>query len=141
MGKGFEDLDVYKEARSFRKRVFKLTAMLPSQERYVLVAQMRRAALSITNNIAEGHGSRSFKHNVSYLYRARGSVQEMQDDLNTCEDQGYFEKEHLEDLREDSIRVAKLINGYIRYLKSKLAEAKGIVTADRPPKGAKQKTS
>jgi len=141
MGKGFEDLDVYREARSFRKRVFKLTTMLPNQERHVLFSQMRRAALSITNNIAEGHGTRGFRHNASYLYRARGSVQEIQDDLNTCEDQGYFEKEHLEDLREDSIRVAKLINGYIRYLKSRLAEAKGIVTADRPAKGAKQKRS
>ena len=107
----------------------------------VIVRQVVSSSSSVPANIAEGHGTRGFRHNVSYLYRARGSVQELQDDLNTCEDQGYFEKEHLEDLREDSIRVAKLINGYIRYLKSRLAETKGIVTADSPPKGAKQKTS
>jgi len=122
MGAGFEDLDVYQQARGFRKRVFKLARLLPDNERYELRSQMRRAALSVTNNIAEGHGSRSYRHNISYLYRSRGSINELLDDLNACEDEGYFEKEHLDGLREHAVRVAKLINGYVAYLRRRMAQ-------------------
>ena len=122
MGLGFEDLEVYQEARKLRTRIFKLTRLLPSDERYVLVSQMRRAALSVTNNIAEGHGSRSYRHNISYLYRSRGSVNELLDDINACEDEGYFEKRHLDDLRSTAESVARLINGYIAYLRRRIAE-------------------
>ena len=122
MGKGFEDLEVYQVARDFRNRVFNLVKQLPAEEMYVLRPQMKRAALSITNNVAEGHGSRSYRHNISYLYRARGSLTELQDDINACDDQGYFEKEHLDNLREHSVQVAKLINGYIAYLRKRLNE-------------------
>ena len=121
MGRGFEDLEVYREARELRRRVFKLAKLLPDLERYVLVPQMRRAALSATNNIAEGHGSRSYKHSVSYLYRARGSVNELLDDIGACEDEAYFRKEHLDDLRQQAVSVVKLINGYIAYLKGRAA--------------------
>lgn len=122
MGAGFEELDTYQRARELRARVFKLTRLLPAEERYNLVTQMRRAALSVTNCIAEGHGSRSFRHNVSYLYRARGSVCELQDDLNACQDEGYFEPKHLDDLRADAEGVIKVINGYIRHLRKRMGE-------------------
>jgi four helix bundle protein len=122
MGAGFEDLEVYREARNLRRRMFELSQLLPREERYGLFGQIRRAALSVTNCIAEGHGSRSFRHNMSYLYRARGSVCELQDDLNACEDEGYFKKDHLDDLRADTETVNKLINGYIRHLRGRLAE-------------------
>ncbi|HUS46978.1 MAG TPA: four helix bundle protein [Phycisphaerae bacterium] len=123
MAGGFEELDVYKEARTLRKRVYRLAAQLPSEERFSLAQQMRRAAVSVTNNIAEGHGSRSFRHNISYLYRSRGSVCELRDDLNVCEDEGYFLKEHLDDLRRQAETVVKLLNGYINYLRRRLAES------------------
>jgi four helix bundle protein len=125
MGAGFEDLEVYQEARNLRRRIFKLAKLLPAEERYGLFGQMRRAALSVTNCIAEGHGSRSFRHNISYLYRSRGSVCELQDDLNACEDEEYFRKDHLDDLRADAEKVLKLINGYIRHLRRRLAEPDG----------------
>jgi len=122
MGKGFEDLEVYKEARVLRQRVFKLTRLLPAEEKYNLFSQMRRAALSVTNCIAEGHGSRSYRHNISYLYRSRGSICELQDDLNACEDEGYFKKEHLDDLRKQAETVLRLINGYVSYLRGRIAD-------------------
>ena len=132
MAKGFEDLEVYQEARRFRKRIFKLARLLPPGEKFVLSPQMRRAALSITNCIAEGHGSQTYRHNISYLYRDRGSVYELQDDLNTCEDEQYFEKPHLNDLHEHSIRVAKLLNGYIGYLDKRVAAESGTRAGQRP---------
>ena len=55
-GYGFEDLEVYKAAREFRKKIYFPIKRLPAEEKHNLVAQMRRAATSLTNNIAEGHG-------------------------------------------------------------------------------------
>jgi four helix bundle protein len=121
MAGGFEDLDVYKEARLLRRRVYKLTRQLPRDEEHNLSRQMHRAALSVTNNIAEGHGSRSFRHNISYLYRSRGSVNELPDDINVCLDEGYFQPEHLDDLRDQAVSVAKLINGYVGYLRNRMS--------------------
>jgi four helix bundle protein len=127
MGMGFEDLEVYQQARILRTRVYRLTKLLPKEEKYILLSQMRRTALSVTNCIAEGHGSRSYRHNRSYLFRSRGSVCELQDDFNTCEDEEYFKKEHLNDLRKQAQRVLMLINGYVAFLDTKIREefAKG----------------
>jgi four helix bundle protein len=116
----FTDLEVYSAARKLRRRIYKLSYLLPAEEKYGLVQQMRRAAVSVTNNIAEGHGSRSYKHNISYLYRSRGSMNELLDDLNVCEDEGYAKKEHLDDLRRDAMTVIRLINGYIKHLRGRM---------------------
>ncbi|MFA6135434.1 MAG: four helix bundle protein [Phycisphaerae bacterium] len=118
----FESLEVYQEAKKLRERMWKLTKLLPQAEKHVLIPQMRRAALSVTNNIAEGHGSRSYKHNISYLYRSRGSVNELLDDLNACQDEAYFKVEYLDNLREQAKVVIRLINGYVSYLRRRLAE-------------------
>jgi four helix bundle protein len=107
----FDELEVYQQARVLRKRVFRLVEQLPPEERFALAGQMRRASVSVTNNIAEGHGSRSYRHNISYLYRSRGSVNELMDDFNVCEDENYFKKEHLDDIRQQAKRVIQLING------------------------------
>jgi len=120
MPTGFQGLEVYQEARKFRQRVLKLTRLLPESERHGFVPQMRRAALSVTNNIAEGHGNRSYRHNISYLYRSRGSMNELLDDIGACEDEGYFQKEHLDDLRSHAEQVLRLLNGYIAFLRRKL---------------------
>ncbi|MFB3892497.1 MAG: four helix bundle protein [Phycisphaerae bacterium] len=109
MGKGFEDLKVYQEARVLRRRVYRLIRLLPPEERFILFPQMRKAALSVTNCIAEGHGCGTYRHNKSYMLMSRGSVRELMDDLNTCEDERYFKKEHLDDLRRQAERVLQLL--------------------------------
>ena len=126
MASSFENLKVYIKARELRKRISKLSQKLPDSERYNLISQMRRAALSVTNNIAEGHGSQSYRHNISFLYMARGSVNELLDDLNACEDEDYFQKEHLDDLRKDADEVIRILNGYIRYLSAKLGDNRSV---------------
>ena len=118
----FEELEAYKAARKLRQRVYKLVQQLPKDEKFILSPQMRRAALSVTNNIAEGHGSFNWKHEISYLYRARGSINELIDDLGACEDQGYFKAEHLADLRNDANETIRIINGYISYLQDQLKQ-------------------
>jgi four helix bundle protein len=128
----FEELDVYKEARAFKKRIYKLSDLLPEEERYRLRFQMRKAGLSMTNCIAEGHGRYTFKDRLHFFVESRGSVEELVDDINDCHDNGYAKAEHLENLRSDAERVHKLINGYIRYLR-KEAKSQTDKKKKRPP--------
>ena len=86
----FEDLEVYKLAREFRKRIYQLTKKLPKKEKYNLVGQMERAAVSLTNNIAEGYGRYHFQENIQFCRQSRGSLCELIDDLNTCFDECYI---------------------------------------------------
>ncbi len=114
---GFEDLETYQVARAFRGRVYRLIKLLPGEEKFALAQQMRRAAVSITNNLAEGHGRYNWQDRMRFCRNARGSLTEVVDDINVCIDEGYAEPEHLGDLKDDAARVLRLLNGYIGYLK------------------------
>ncbi|MGD0650315.1 MAG: four helix bundle protein [Verrucomicrobiia bacterium] len=114
--RGFEELEVWREARRLRRDVYELTKTLPSDEKFVLVPQMRRAALSVTNNIAEGHGRFHYQENAQFLRLARGSLEEVLDDVTLCEDEQYAGPELAEQLRGQIACVERLLNGYIRYL-------------------------
>jgi four helix bundle protein len=113
----FEKLEVYQAARAFRGRITKLAGLLPSDERYRLRSQMRRAGLSLTNAIAEGHGRYTFRDRLHYCHEARGSLQELVDDISACADHGYAKAEHLDDLRTDAHRLLQLVDGWARYLR------------------------
>ena len=114
---GFEDLDVYRAASAFRRRIYKLAALLPAEEKHALAQQMRRAAASLTNNIAEGYGRHHWQENTQFCRQSRGSLMELIEDINVCIDETYAPAEHLERLkREDAVEVLKLLNGYIAYL-------------------------
>jgi four helix bundle protein len=114
--KGFEELEVWREARKLRRAIYGLTKKLPAEEKFVLLPQMRRAAVSVTNNIAEGHGRYHYQENAQFLRLARGSAEELLDDVTICEDEKYAAPELLEQLREQIACVERLLNGYIRYL-------------------------
>lgn len=118
----FEDLEVYKAAREFRKKIYKLIKRLPNDEKYCLMDQMRRAAVSLTNNIAEGYGRYHYKENIQYCRQARGSLCELIDDLNVCSDGEYFPVDYVDELKTEASHVHKLLNGYIAYLKRRKEE-------------------
>src|SRR5437867_10462132 len=86
----FEDMEVYKSAREFRKAMYAVTRRLPNFEKYELASQIRRASVSLTNNIAEGNGRWYYLDHIKFLLQARGSLQELLDDLNICEDENYL---------------------------------------------------
>ena len=119
----FEKLVVYCKARAFRKRIYRLSRLLPADE-FKLKVQMRDAARSLTNNIAEGHGRYTFKERVRFCMDSRGSLQELVDNINLCEDEGYAKPAHLETIRVDAAEVLKLINGYVAYLRRCAVEDK-----------------
>ena len=113
----FEKLEVYIAARDFRKRIYQLAKELPEHEKYNLISQMHKAALSITNNIAEGHGRYHYQENIQFLRQSRGSLQEIIDDINTCIDERYSDVSRLNNLKKESYELLKKINGYIKYLR------------------------
>lgn len=121
--KTFEDLEVYKRAREFRKRIYKMIRKLPHEERYNLDPQMRRAVVSITNNIAEGHGRYHYQENIQFCRQSRGSLEEIIDDLNVCLDERYFPQDFIGGLKTDGYELLKAINGYIKYLKKMKEES------------------
>ncbi len=115
--KTFEDLEIYKKAREFRKKIYKLIKKLPAEEKYNLDPQMRRSITSITNNIAEGHGRYHYQENIQFCRQSRGSLEEIIDDLNICLDEKYFAENYLSTLKNEGYELLKCINGYIKYLK------------------------
>jgi four helix bundle protein len=130
-GHTFEDLEVYRVAREFRKRMYDVAQQLPGIEKLGLAGQMRRAAVSLTNNIAEGHGRFHFLDQIKFTLQARGSLEELIDDLNVCEDEQYWPNDELVELKQTGWRLRQLIDGYIRYLRSKKkSEATLVVRED-----------
>jgi four helix bundle protein len=115
----FEDLEVYKKAREFRKRMYAAARKLPDFEKYELGRQMRRTAVSLTNNIAEGHGRYHYLDEIKFQVQSRGSLAELLDDLNVCRDEDYLSVAEIVELKEQAKEVQCLINGYIRFLRSR----------------------
>ena len=91
--KGFKDLEVWQVARGLRKEIYTLARTLPDFEKYGLASQLRRAATSVTANIAEGFGRFSYQENVQFCRQARGSLFELADHLTTCVDERYLSTE------------------------------------------------
>lgn len=116
--KTFEDLEIYKKAREFRRKIYELIKTLPPEEKYNLDPQMRRAVVSITNNIAEGHGRYHYQENIQFCRQSRGSLEEIIDDLNVCLDEKYFDEGYINGLKNDGYDLLKSLNGYIKYLKT-----------------------
>ena len=124
--RSFKDLIVWQEARSLRRKMYALVKRLPDVEKFCAASQIRRAALSLTNNIAEGHGRYHYQENIQYLRQARGSLEELMDDLTLCEDEQYAPAAEVAALNEDAIRVRRLLNAYIRYLKERKGAPTGL---------------
>ena len=122
--KTFEDLEIYKKAREFHKKIYQLIKKLPQEEKYNLDPQMRRASISLTNNITEGHGRYHFQENIQFCRHSRGSLEELLDDLNVCIDEQYFPEEYLNGLKTEGFELLKDLNGYIKYLKTMKEESK-----------------
>jgi four helix bundle protein len=110
----FTELETWKFARALRSEVYKITSGFPPDEKYGLISQMRRAAVSVTANIAEGYGRYSYQENMQFCRQSRGSLYELRDHLTTALDAGYIPNELFAELDSMAISAIRLINGYIR---------------------------
>ena len=112
--KDFTDLHAWRAARELRKRVYELTRSFPPDEKHVLVAQIRRAVLSVTANIAEGFGRFSYQENMQFCRLARGSAFEVRDHLTTALDASYLTQKEWSEMDALAQRAIQILNGYIR---------------------------
>jgi len=120
--KSFEDLEVWQKGTELRQKITVISKTLPNEEKYRLSDQMIRASRSITNNIAEGYGRFHFQETIQFCRQSRGSTYEIIDHLIICEEEGFITAENLHVLKEECFTVIKLLNGFIRYLKSRKNE-------------------
>jgi four helix bundle protein len=110
----FKDLEVWRTARELRRELYRMAKALPDIERFGLASQIRRAAISVAANIAEGFGRFGYQENAQMCRQARGSLYELRDHLTTCVDEGHLgpaEGERLDALIQT---VTRLVNGYLR---------------------------
>ena len=126
----FEDLEIYKAAREFRKKMYGVTRRLPDSEKFELAGQIRRAAVSLTNNMAEGHGRFHYPDQIRFFLHSRGSLEELVDDLNVCLDERYVPSDEIEKLKRQAGGALPLINGYLQYLRSRSTIVREIDKGD-----------
>lgn len=119
MGKAstFTDLEVWKYGHSLALFTYRLTASFPREEIFSLTNQMRRAAISVTSNIAEGFNRESLAEKRRFYSIARGSVSELQSQLHIAKDVGYCSKEEFGEAFDLSVAIHKMVNGLIRSLR------------------------
>lgn len=113
----FETLDCWKASRALKSFIREeIRTRIPKNEQFDLTDQLRRAARSITANIAEGYGRYHYLDEAKFLSNARGSAHEVLDHLIDAYDEGYISEELLETSRKQIDEVLKLMNGYRAYV-------------------------
>ncbi len=112
----FKQLEVWRKARCIRKQIYQITKTFLGFEQYALSVQMNRTAVSITANIAEGFGRRSWAENMRFFRISKDSVFELRDHLTTAYDERYISGNVCDELDRDLISVVQMLNGYIRSM-------------------------
>ena len=115
--KKFEEIEAWKKSRELSKAIYKVSASDKFSKDWELRDQIRRAALSIMSNIAEGFDSSSKIEFSRFLGISRRSASEVQSQLYVALDQGYIEQNDFELLYKESEEIRKMLMGFIKYLK------------------------
>ncbi|RUO74426.1 four helix bundle protein [Pseudidiomarina sediminum] len=123
----YQDLKVYQSAMGLCVVVYRITTGFPRIERFGLVSQMRRAAVSVSSNVAEGAERHSLKEQLRFYYIARGSITELKTQLDLSQRLGY--------ICQDSVNVTnetyKLLNGLIRSVNYRIKQQAEPVTSNQ----------
>jgi four helix bundle protein len=115
----FEDLDVFKRALDLMVAVYRVTKTFPGDERFGLTQQLRRAAVSVVSNLAEGQGRLTSGEWRQFLSQARGSLFEIQAQLMVAQRLEYVDDVQYQRLRSGVRRVAEPLKGLINYVKTR----------------------
>jgi four helix bundle protein len=121
----YKDLEVWGKAIELAVEVHGLTSRLPRHELFGLTSQMRRAAVSIPSNVAEGACRRTTRDFVAFLHVARGSVAELETQWLLALRIGYIDDQTHDALATRLIEIGRLLNGLIRALQKRLATHPG----------------
>jgi four helix bundle protein len=117
MTKSFEDLHTFKRALDLMVAIYRLTKTFPSDERFGLTQQLRRAAVSVVSNIAEGQGRLSPGEWRQFLSNARGSLYEVQSQIIAAHLLEYIDDASAKRLRGAIRRVAEPLQGLIEFVR------------------------
>ena len=115
--KPHKTLEAWKQAIELTVRIYQLTERLPKAEQFGLTGQMRRAAVSVASNIAEGAARNTKKDFMRFLHTAQASLAELDTQVFICMKLEYFSDEEVLQLDEEMERESKLITGLIKFLK------------------------
>ena len=113
----YTDLEVWQAAMELVMSIYEATRVFPGAEIYGLTSQLRRAAVSVPSNIAEGKGRSSDKELVQFLNHSRGSLFETETQLAIARGLGYIDPEPHEKVLRQTARVGQLLNGLIRAIR------------------------
>ena len=108
----FEQLIVWQKAHSYVLAIYKITKQYPKEELFCLVNQMRRAAASITANIAEGYAKISSKDKLRFYNISQGSLEETRNFIILSKDLGYITLQDKEQLGIQAAEISRLLNAY-----------------------------
>jgi four helix bundle protein len=116
--KSFTGLKVWQEAHKLVLMIYRVTKNFPKEELFSLVSQMRRAAVSITSNIAEGFSRQNLKEKLQFYYIALSSLTELQNQLLIAKDINYLNEKQFNQIVQQIITVHKLLNAFISKTKT-----------------------
>lgn len=116
----FRNLDAYIEGKNIIKEVYRLLKGFPPEERYAMCDQLRRAAVSITSNIAEGSGRVSTKEKIHFIEFSYGSLMEVLSQLDVAYDLGYISNDDFNNIEQKIDHEARLISGLRNYFEKQL---------------------
>jgi four helix bundle protein len=117
--RGYKDLIVWQKAMRLVRDIYLLTRSFPSDERFGLVSQMRRAAVSISSNIAEGQARHITGEFIQFVSHAEGSVAEVETQLLIAVDLGYCNEEVSKPIFDLLLELRKMLNGLRRRLQGR----------------------
>ena len=113
----FVDLYAWQEAHKLVMLVYRTTRSFPREELFCLTDQMRRAAISITSNIAEGFGRRGYKEKIQFYYLAHGSLTELKNQILLARDIGYMNENDYKTIFQQTTTAHKLLQGLLKKSK------------------------
>lgn len=116
--RNYKELSVWQKAVGLAVEAYKLTRTFPNDEKFGMTSQLRRAATSISSNIAEGWGRGTTKEYIQFLLIARGSLMEMESQLVVGQKLGYLSEKGLHDFQTSIEEVGRMLNGLVRSLRS-----------------------
>jgi four helix bundle protein len=129
----FEDLQVWRNARQLNKQIYVVTAHESFRNDFDLVRQMRRCAISVVSNIAEGFERASWKEFRQFLNIAKASAGELRAQLYVALDLGYINSTIFDDLYKQLIIIAKMINSMKTHIEKSIQSKKPGNSAKEPP--------
>ena len=118
--KSFTDLGAWKESHKLVLMIYDISKNFPREEMFGLTIQIRRAAVSITSNIAEGFSRKTYKEKTQFYFMAIGSNTEIRNQLIIAKDLKYITPEKFQKIADQSVLVSKILSGLIRSSRSRI---------------------